>query len=71
MSNLNKEALDNYITGNYGEDQFKFGFDIPVLYCTCHEDVEIVLIRDKKNELLFEGECDNCGNVWTVQRKLV
>lgn len=68
--NLNKEALDRYITGNYGEDQFKHGFDAPVLFCMCGDDIDVEIKRDEsklKNLEDYHGDCPNCGRIWTIR----
>lgn len=38
------QSLDNYITGHYGEDQFRTG--LPCDSCLCNEDCDVVEIKD-------------------------
>ena len=71
MSNLNKEALDRHITGNYGEDQFKGDHD-PLIYCMCGEDSEVELKPDTKHVVhsevdSYHGNCPLCNRIWTVR----
>jgi len=60
---MNKDSLDRYITGNYGEDQFRNERRAPVKCICCKRDV---LKRGEKycgdcgGQLSTRGECVLC-----------
>ena len=56
MNGLNSAALDRYITGNYGEDQFRGLVECPA--CGEYYNSEECALSRKDNKTMI---CSQCG----------